>query len=312
MRSLILSLPLVSLASSLSAPPPLESKRRFRRMKCLVGTARTVLWLSLSGLVFSQCCFAQTKSMNKEELAEHGFAMFLPDEVGFAQILKDHGFSSPPSPRALAVMNTSKKAIVALGIQYLARCADGTELPINQAVVTAPQGLLDPGQPNRGDREPVIEAGGSRIIGPGGVLTASGSARTYLEMVPACTVVGLTAKADSVVYEDGAAFGPDNMKVLDSLQTEIAAQQDLVGEISGRVATGEQIAAVLGDLSARFPRIDLHASPWPNETLYVKYMRHYVRLLSSEQRRSGDLAVVNRLRHYAFTARPTIHRKGGN
>jgi hypothetical protein len=97
--------------------------------------------------------------MDKEELAEHGFAMFLPDEVGFAQLLKDHGFSSPPSPRALAVMNTSKKAIAALGIQYLARCADGTELPISQAVVTAPQGLLDPGQPSRGDREPV---GGDR------------------------------------------------------------------------------------------------------------------------------------------------------
>jgi hypothetical protein len=258
-------------------------------------------------------CFAQTKSMNKEDLAEYGLAMFVQGEAEFTQALKDHRFSSLPSPRAVAVMNTSKKSIVALGIQYLARCVDGTEVPINQAIVTTPQGLLDPGQPNRSDREPAIDAGGSLIVGPGGILTASGSSTLMqVEMVPACTVVGLTAKADSVVYEDGTAFAPDNMKVLDRLQTEIAAQQDLVDEISRRVTAGEQIGPVVGDLSARFSRIDLHASPWPSETQYDKYRRHYIRLLNSAQRGSGDLAVVNRLRHYAFTVRPTIRQKGGN
>src|SRR5579864_1244273 len=111
-------------------------------MKCLFSTTGTAVLLSLSALVFSQCSFAQTKSMNKEDLAEHGFAMFVPGEAEFTQALKDHKFSSLPSPRAVAVMNTSKKAIAALGIQYLARCVDGTEVPINQAIVTAPQGLL--------------------------------------------------------------------------------------------------------------------------------------------------------------------------
>jgi len=131
-------------------------------------------------------------------------------------------------------------------------------------------------------------------------------------MVPACAVVGLTAKADLVVYEDGRAYGPDNMNVLGQLETHLAAQQDVVQEISERMAGGEGIASVLADISASLPNRDLHAAPIQEETLYIKFRRHYVRLLTAEQRRSGDSAVVNKLKHFAFTVKPTIHREGGN
>ncbi len=282
-------------------------------MKCLVGTAGTAFFLSLSALVLSQCSFAQTKTMNKQDLAEHGFVMLVPGEAGFAETLKDHGFSAPPSLKALVVKNTSKKGIAAFGIQYLAICADSTELAVNQVVYTAPQGLLDAGQPNTRDREPIIEAGGSRVISQGAIVSATQSAvHAWLEMVPACAVVGLTAKADLVVYEDGRAYGPDNMNVLGQLETHLAAQQDVVQEISERMAGGEGIASVLADISASLPNRDLHAAPIQEETLYIKFRRHYVRLLTAEQRRSGDSAVVNKLKHFAFTVKPTIHREGGN
>ena len=278
-----------------------------------------VLLLGISSLMISTCVgqtkLAQTKSMNKRDLAEHGFAIVLPDEPGFAETLKWHGFSAPPSLKAVVVRNTSKQGVAAFGIQYMALCTDGTELPVNSVVYTAPQGLLDTGQPKKSMREPIIEAGGSRVISPAGIVSAkvpSGTG-TWFEMVPACAVVGLTVKADLVVYEDGRAYGPDDMNVLGQLQTNLAAQQDLVQEISGRVAGGEEIAPVLADISARLPNRDLHGgAPIEDETLYVKFRRHYVRLLTAEQRRSGDSAVAIKLRQFAFTVMPTIRREGGN
>jgi hypothetical protein len=270
-------------------------------MKHLVGISGRAVLLSLFTLVFSEVSSAQTaqiKTMDKQDLAAHGFEMLVPGEAGFAEALKAHGFAEAPSLKAIVVKNNSKKGIAAFGIQYLARCADSTELPVSQVIYTAPQALLDVGQVGK-RTEPIIEAGGSRVISPSGIEPSP--THVFLEMVPSCPVVGITAKADVVVYEDGRAYGPDKMKVLDQLRTDLAAQQDLVLEISGRMAEGEEFAPVLADISARLPSRDFHAPLiLEEETLYVKFRRHYVRLLSSEQRRSGDTGAVNKLRHYAF------------
>jgi hypothetical protein len=282
-------------------------------MKHLVGTSGTAVLLSLFALVFSHCSFGQTaltKTMNKQDLAAHGFEVLVPGEAGFEETLKAHGFAESPSPKAVVVKNNSKKGIAAFGIQYLARCADNTELPVNQVVYTDPQALQDAGHLGK-HAQPIIEAGGSRVVSPGGI--APSPMQVWLEMVPSCPVVGITAKADMVVYEDGRAYGPDNMKVLDQLQTHLAAQQDLVREISERIAGGEQIAPVLADISASLPKRDLHAPLiQEEESLYDKFRRHYVRILSSEQRRSGDSAAANKLKDYAFTVRPTVRLEGGN
>jgi hypothetical protein len=62
-------------------------------------------------------------------------------------------------------------------------------------------------------------------------------------------VLNTQVKIDSVVFDNGDAWGPDNRQMVKKLEEHIRAQQDLAQDISGRLATGESLHTVLEDLS---------------------------------------------------------------
>jgi len=193
----------------------------------------------------------------KQDLAEHGLVLLISGEAGFQEGLAKHGFTQPPSYETVVVKNISSKGVAAFGVQRLGYCADGREIPLRRSALTSPQALLDMGQPNRQDREPLIEAGGSRIVSRGEILsgfpTGRNRASLWAEAIPACEIVREVTRTDLVVYEDGTAYGPDSIQVLQTLEKHIAAQQDLVEEISGRMAKGESADRILSSLTQALP-----------------------------------------------------------
>lgn len=258
--------------------------------------------------------WGQTK-MTKQDFAAHGVSIVLPAEPTFAAELKALGFSSASTPNDVVVRNTSQRSVAAFGIRFLYIFADGTSAPFSSVIALFPQALLDPGQTNRQDREPLIKAGNALLVSPEGdgiVSLAPSPVRVSGHVITWKPVSGIRVEANAVVFADGAVLGPDDMQVAQQLQSKLNAQQDLIQEISQRLATGEQLGTVLRDMTNSASPANTSNSSFDATSLYSRFRKDYLRQLISTHKRYGDAATKDELRRLTFSLIPNIHHEGGN
>jgi len=257
--------------------------------------------------------WGQTK-MTKQDFAAHGISIVLPDEPTFAGELKALGFSSASTPYDVVVKNTSKRNVAAFGIRFVYQFADGTSAPFSTVIALFPQALLDPGQTNRQDREPLIKAGNALLVSPEGdgiVSLAPSPVRASGHVTTWKPVSGIRVEANAIVFADGAVWGPDDMHVAQQLQSKLSAQQDLIQEISRRLANGEQLGTVLGDMTNSVSPAGTSSSSFDATSLYSRFRKDYLRQLTSTYKRYRDDATKDELRRLTFTMVPNIHHEGG-
>ena len=274
-----------------------------------------VLGISCISLMVSTCV-GQTK-MTKQDFADHGLAVVLPDEAEFASGLTSLGFSASPDPIAVIVKNTSPHKVAALAVEYVGTTADGSSVPVGGFAYYSPSTMLDAGNPSRPVEPPVLGLypGSATLVGGSGPLDAkSGHSGHLYSVTPRSSLVDVQVKIDSVVFDNGNALGPDNRHVAKKLREHIRAQQDLMQEISGRLATGESLRTVLEDLSSKLPQNDdwrrgLGSKDLP--TLYRSVRESYLRGLAATSANVGEDAAMRKLRQFTYVARPTISQKGG-
>jgi hypothetical protein len=257
--------------------------------------------------------------MTKKDFADHGLAVVLPDETAFASGLTALGFSASPEPTAVIVKNSSQHNVAALAVEFVAATADGSFVPIGGFAYYSPASLVDVGNPNRPVQAPVLGLypGSSILIGTGGPLDASGRNAPSISysVKPRSPVVDVQVKVDSVVFDNGNAWGPDNRQVIAKLREHILAQQDLAQEIIGRLTAGESLHAVLEELSSKLPqdndfRRGVHSKNL--STLYLSVRQSYLHRLNVTYANMGQEAAMRKLGEITFSVRPTIQQKGEN
>jgi hypothetical protein len=107
-----------------------------------------------------------------------------------------------------------------------------------------PEALSDAGAPGKRVSQPLIEAGGALLLSPEGegiVKHTPSQARMIVRVQPAKKVVGSFVEVNAAVFADGEVRGPDNMQIAEQLRLQLEEQQNLLKEVSRRVAAGEQL-----------------------------------------------------------------------
>ena len=273
-----------------------------------------VLLLGILSLMISTCV-GQTK-MTKHDFPAHGLAVILPHEADFASGLTSLGFSAAPEPTAVIVKNTSPHNVAALAVEFIGTSADGASLPMGAFAYLSPASMLDAGNPGRRMQAPVLGlyAGAFVLIGVGGPFYPKGHIASSFSVIPRSPVIDMQVKIDSVVFDNGDAWGPDDRLVARKLREHIRAQQDLAQEIAPRLAT-ESLHSVLEDLSSKQPtnqdfRRGMHSTDLP--TVYQSVRASYLRQLTAMYAHSGEEAAMRLLGDITFIVRPTIQLRGEN
>jgi len=258
--------------------------------------------------------------MVKEDFSEHGFSIILSDDPAFGDELQKLGFSTNPSPYSVVVKNTSQRGIVAFGMRFTKRFANG-HIATSDVTETQPSALVDRGRPVRYDKPygVLVMPGRSRLITPeNGIVNPSPKATTaHTSYQPNLSWTITKVELDSAVFDDGEAVGPDQLDVVKRLKAHVDALQDLVEEISGRLAKGERLNAVLQDLTTSsntgFSKRDVRTmTPTNLDQVYSLVRQHYLGELSATETNAGEEIATRRLRQLQYTIRPRIHPKGGS
>lgn len=272
-------------------------------------------------LVNSALCW-QSK-MTKHDLAADGLSIVLPVEPDFAGELKAIGFSSPLTPEDVIVKNTSGRDIAALGVRYVYRFSDGDSAPFSNIIALLPEALSDAGAPGRRVSQPLIEAGGALLLTPEGegIVKHTPSQtqimgrvyRVYFSSYPAKKVVESFVEVNAVVFADGEVRGPDNMQIAEQLRLRLEEQQNLLKEVSRRVAGGEQLGDILNELT----RIPPNKGRITNQTdmayhRQIAMRANYLRRVTDAYHRQGEADARNELKQLFFVTMPSIHREGEN
>ena len=265
-------------------------------------------------------CFAQSATMVKNDFSEQGFSIVLPDDPSYESELRTLGFSSSPSPYSVVVKNTSQRGIVAFGMRFTKRFANG-HIATSDVTETQPSALVDRARPVRHDKldQVLVMPGSSRLVTPeNGIVDSSPKATTSSTSYrPHLSWTIIKVELDSAIFDDGEAIGPDQLDVVKRLKAHIDAQQDLFEEISGRLATGEFLHAVLQDLTASsktgFSEREVRAmTPTNLDQVYPLVRQHYLEELSATEANAGEEIAMRRLRQLGYTIRPQIRLQGEN
>jgi hypothetical protein len=128
----------------------------------------------------------------------------------------------------------------------------------------------------------------------------------------------IKVQLDSAVFDDGEAIGPDQLKVIKRLRAHINAQQDLIEEISDRLAIGERLRDVLRNLQRTSSRTDFSEVEIQTamataevEKVYPLVRLRYLAELSTTEANAGDEIAIRRLRQLKYAARPNLHLRIG-
>lgn len=265
-------------------------------------------------LVNSALCW-QSK-MTKHDLAADGLSIVLPDEPNFAGELKAIGFSSPSTPKDVIVKNASGRDIAALGVRYVYRFQDGDSAPFSNIIALLPEALSDAGAPGRRVSQPLIEAGGELLLSPEGegiVKHTPSQTQVIVRLQPAKKVVGSFVEVNAVVFADGEVRGPDHMQIAEQLRLRLEEQQNLLKEVSRRVAGGEQLGDILNELT----RIPPNKRRITNQTDMANHRQivmraNYLRRVTDAYHWQGEADARNELKRLSFVTMPNIHREGEN
>jgi hypothetical protein len=250
--------------------------------------------------------------MLKEDFSQQGVSLVLPNDPSYGSELQRLGFSNNPAeesvrPASVVIKNTSQRTIVAFGIRWTKRhLRTGTIAP-SDVSGSQPFGLLD-GNRRHYDRplEGTIPPGTSRLVTAAGMVqTARDLGKTVVDMKEwAFEKVQL----DSVVFDDGEAFGPDHLDVVKRLKARVDALHELTQEISTRLSQGEQLHAVLEELTSVAPsKSELSAlSPFDPSDVTALVRQQYLDELATTAKNFGDEVARGRLLQLTYTTRPII------
>jgi hypothetical protein len=264
-------------------------------------------------LLVNSALWAQSK-MTKHDLAADGLSIVLPDEPNFAGELKAIGFSSPSTPKDVIVKNTSGRDIAAFGVRYVYQFEDGDSAPFSNIVELLPEALSDAGAPGKRVSQPLIEAGGALLLSPDGIVQHTPSQVQVIGRVyPAKKVVGTSVEVNAVVFADGEVHGPDNMQIAEQLRLQLEEQQNLLKEVSRRVAAGEQMGDILNELTRipRNKRTITNRTGIANRRQIAK-RTNYLRRVIYTYHWQGEANARNELKRLSFVTMPNIHREGEN
>jgi len=212
--------------------------------------------------------------MTKKDFAHQGFSILLPDDPHYDGELQKLGLPQNPNPEqpsfSVLLKNTSQRAVVAFGIRFTKRLAQGG-LRTSAYAASQPSALLDLGQremaqremgqpdlaqPNCYSRRPrgLVPPATARLVCEDGIVDPTRRSYTRYRTPMPFTIVKV--QLDSAVFDDGEAIGPDQLNGVNRLGAKINAQQDLMEEISDRLSTGERLREVLRDLQETSSRAD--------------------------------------------------------
>jgi hypothetical protein len=112
--------------------------------------------------------------MEKEDFPEHGISIVLPDDPSYGSELERLGFSPSAEllpPFSVMVKNASRRVVVAFGVRFTKRYADG-HVATSDVGSSQTYALVDPGRPNRYDTplQGLVIQGAARLVTPDGVV----------------------------------------------------------------------------------------------------------------------------------------------
>jgi len=110
--------------------------------------------------------------------------------------------------------------------------------------------------------------------------------------------------------QHGEAIGPDKLEVVKRLKARVDAQQDLLEEVSNRVANGELLHSVLQELqktalSQAQPRTLTKLNP---DDVYGLVRQQYLDELAATETNVGEEAASRRIQQLKYVRRPTIRQ----
>jgi hypothetical protein len=255
--------------------------------------------------------------MTKEDLSEHGFSIILPDDPSYGAELEKLGPSANfraerLGPSSVVVKNTSRRAIVAFGVRFTERSADG-HIGTSDVVSSQPSALVDLGQPSRYDKpmQGLIMPGVARLVTTDGLVDPAIKGGTSYRVATPGKIIKV--QLDSAVFDDGEVIGPDQLDLGKALRAHIDAQQDLMEEISDRLSRGELLHNVLVELQrTTWPKTGPIISPQLDTSdAYSLARRQYLDELTTTEANAGDEVAIRRLRQLKYATRPSIHRLTG-
>ncbi len=270
-----------------------------------------LLLFRISSILWIITTCAGQSTMLKEDFPKQGVSLVLPDDASYGSELQRLGFSNNPEesmrPASVVIKNTSRRTVIAFGISWTKRhLRTGTIAPSNVSG-SQPFGLLDGNRPHYdGPLEGAIPPGTSRLVTAAGMVqTARDLGKTIVDMKEwAFEKVQL----DSIVFDDGEAFGPDHLDVVKRLKARVDALHELTQEISTRLSQGEQLHAVLEELTSVAPsKSELSAlSPFDPRDVTTLVRQQYLDELATTAKNFGDEVARRRLQQLMYTTRPTI------
>jgi hypothetical protein len=255
--------------------------------------------------------------MTKQDFSEHGFSIVLSDDPTFAEELEQLGPSIGASagnvgPDYCLVKNTSRQSIVAFGVRFTKRSADG-HMANSDVLASQPSALLDLGQRGRYDRplEGLVMPGAARLVTPDGIVDPAGGVYTSYRTAPPWTTIKV--QVDSVVFDDGHAIGPDQLGAIKGLRAHVDAQQDLMEEISDKLSHGGSFRSVLNELrgaalSNGEPKAPTRLDP---SQIYASVRLQYLNELTTTEANGGEEFAQRRLRQLKYATRPNIYVEQG-
>jgi hypothetical protein len=272
-----------------------------------------LLGISCAWLMVSTC--AGQTPMEKEDFPEHGISIVLPDDPSYGSELERLGFSPSAEllpPFSVMVKNASRRVVVAFGVRFTKRYADG-HVATSDVGSSQTYALVDPGRPNRYDTplQGLVIQGAARLVTPDGVVDPArkgGAPYTSYRTDTPWTIIKV--ELDSVVFDDGEAIGPDKLDVVKRLKAHIEAQQDLMEEIANRFSRGELLHNVLQELrTTELSKADAGTLTKLNlGDVYTLVRRQYLDELSATETNAGEEAANKRIQQLKYVRRPNVRQ----
>jgi hypothetical protein len=273
------------------------------------------------GMVLSLCAISlgtqQTAAngpifMTKSDLAQHGLSLLLPGEAGYAEELNKLGLNDKPGmdlakPGSVILKNASPHSIITFGVRW--KIKDSTGFVWTRDVMhVEPRGLLDGGR--RRTEQVSIPAGSSRLITVEGLIQNPAGLKDFSSSFLAPGFSPVSVQLDLAIFDDGEVVGPDEIGMLPTVKATINAKQDLMEEVSSRLAQGQSLHEALASLQSEAkPAPKTHAPLDPDAT-YAALRQQYLDELATTERNFGEQVAMRSLQNHKYEIRPDIHRRG--
>lgn len=277
---------------------------------CL-GWAAMVLSLPVISHALQSAANNQSTAMTKRDLAEHGLVLLIPQEAAYAEELQKLKLDSQPGmavakPGSVILKNASQHGLVAYGIRWKIADPKGF-LGTRDVMHLEPRALLDSG---RARAEQIsIPAGASRLITVEGLIRNPEALKDFSSSLLEPGFSPASVQLDFAVFDDGEVVGPDEIGMLPTFQATINAKQDLMEEISAKLAQGQTLRQILEALQSSIPKAPITHAPLDPVGTYAALRQQYLNELTTTEHNFGEQMAMQSLQYHKYNTRPNIHRR---